>query len=280
MKKVFMVLVCICLLTVTALAVEPSDFEYETEFGTSVINWNRYMYAAAQEKLEESGVVLDLNDYVSGSDDSFTFDNVAFEADYAAALEAMENSVKSGAVDNVVSDSNQSANDSASDDKYPLGSYIDEMGRVYSPTGELLSSGTEAPSYLDAVGPILDDVLDISDEVETSNELSESRVYQVVDMRSGVSALSASDDGVEPSESDSSGVLSGLKDLIISIFGEYTPVMTTSTVTETVDNVTTTTLIDTVASGAAGVDYAWIAGVFLFGILFFCLMKLLGGILK
>ena len=74
--------------------------------------------------------------------------------------------------------------------------------------------------------------------------------------------------------------LADLKSLIISIFGDYSPVMTTSTVTETVDGITTTTLIETVAEGAAGVDYAWIAGVFLFGILLFCLMKLLGGILK
>lgn len=72
----------------------------------------------------------------------------------------------------------------------------------------------------------------------------------------------------------------GLKALVVSIFGKYTPVMTTGTVMETVDNVTTTTLLDTVAPGAAGVDYEWCAGVLLFGILLFCLMKLLGGVLK
>ena len=67
---------------------------------------------------------------------------------------------------------------------------------------------------------------------------------------------------------------------LISIFGEYEPVLTTAAVTETVDNVTTTTLIDVVADGAAGVDFEWLSGVFLFGILLYCLMKLLGGILK
>lgn len=75
-------------------------------------------------------------------------------------------------------------------------------------------------------------------------------------------------------------LLSGLKALIVSIFGEYSPVMTTIAVTETVDNVTSTTLIEAVAAGAAGVDYVWLSGVFLFGILLFCLMKLLGGLLK
>lgn len=71
-----------------------------------------------------------------------------------------------------------------------------------------------------------------------------------------------------------------MKALVVSIFGEYEPVMTTAAVTETVGEETTTTLVDTVASGAAGVDYEWLAGVFLFGILLFCLMRLLGGILK
>ena len=71
-----------------------------------------------------------------------------------------------------------------------------------------------------------------------------------------------------------------LKNLVVSIFGEYTPVNTTALLTETVDNVTTTTLIDVVAAGAAGVDWEWCAGVFLFGIMLFCLFKLLGGILS
>lgn len=80
---------------------------------------------------------------------------------------------------------------------------------------------------------------------------------------------------------DSEGGLTGtLKDLIISIFGEYEPILTPTTFTETIDNVTTTTIIDAVASGSAGVDWEWCAGVFLFGIMLFCLFKLLGGIIS
>lgn len=75
-------------------------------------------------------------------------------------------------------------------------------------------------------------------------------------------------------------VNTGLKALVISIFGEYTPIYTTGSVTETVGDVTTTTLYDVVADGAAGIDFEWCAGVLLFGILLYCLMKLLGGILK
>lgn len=39
-------------------------------------------------------------------------------------------------------------------------------------------------------------------------------------------------------------------------------------------------LIETVPDGAAGVDYEWLAGVFLFGILLCSLMRLLGCVLK
>ena len=72
----------------------------------------------------------------------------------------------------------------------------------------------------------------------------------------------------------------GLKSLVTSIFGEYTPVASTTVITQTVDNDTYQYLIETVPDGAAGVDYEWLAGVFLFGILLYCLMRLLGGVLK
>lgn len=75
-------------------------------------------------------------------------------------------------------------------------------------------------------------------------------------------------------------VLTGLKSLVTSIFGEYTPVTTTSVISETVGNDTYQYLVETVAPGAAGVDYEWVAGVLLFAILLYCFMKLLGGVLK
>ena len=97
-------------------------------------------------------------------------------------------------------------------------------------------------------------------------------MYLVNDLRSG--SVSSSTPDIEV---DLTGTL---KDLIISIFGEYEPILTPTTFTETIDNVTTTTIIDAVASGSAGVDWEWCAGVFLFGIMLFCLFKLLGGIIS
>lgn len=89
-------------------------------------------------------------------------------------------------------------------------------------------------------------------------------VYSVNDLRS---------DGSDGSD------LIGLKAVIRSIFGEYTPNMTTTAVTETVDGEVITSLIDTVADGSAGVDWEYISGVFIFGIMLYCLFKLLGGII-
>lgn len=71
-----------------------------------------------------------------------------------------------------------------------------------------------------------------------------------------------------------------MKDLIISIFGEYQPVTTQVLSPYTVDGVTEYEILDVVASGAAGVDWAWIAGVVLFGIVLYSLFRLLGVFFK
>lgn len=62
-----------------------------------------------------------------------------------------------------------------------------------------------------------------------------------------------------------------------SLFGEYTP--KTQTVTTYFDGqvIDTTTEI---IPGVAGMDFEWLTSVALFGIVLFCLFKLLGGILK
>lgn len=71
-----------------------------------------------------------------------------------------------------------------------------------------------------------------------------------------------------------------MKDLIISIFGEYVPVMTVMPVTEIINGEEFTTIYTVVASGAAGLDWSWIAGVALFGIVLWSLFRLLGVFFK
>lgn len=60
-----------------------------------------------------------------------------------------------------------------------------------------------------------------------------------------------------------------LKELLTTIFGVYEPV--TQELTDgTIE----------VVSGAAGVDWVYLASVFLFSICLYCLFRILGGIMK
>lgn len=62
-----------------------------------------------------------------------------------------------------------------------------------------------------------------------------------------------------------------------SIFGEYQP--QTYTVTTYLPDGSSVTSVE-VVPGLAGLDYAWIAGVGLFALFLFCLLKLIGGVVK
>lgn len=64
-----------------------------------------------------------------------------------------------------------------------------------------------------------------------------------------------------------------MKDLIISLFGEYSPV------TYTVTNSDGTTS-DVIASGLAGVDWQWVLGALVFLIAFYSLFRIIGLIFK
>lgn len=68
----------------------------------------------------------------------------------------------------------------------------------------------------------------------------------------------------------------GLAGVISGIFGDYTPrTYTTSTY---IDGEVVTVI--EIVPGVAGLDWPWLCGAALFGIMLFCLFKLLGGIWK
>ncbi len=85
----------------------------------------------------------------------------------------------------------------------------------------------------------------------------------------------------DPIVPDNPEILTGLKALVVSLFGEYTPVTTKTPITEEIEGIVSITgWVTTVAEGAAGVDYEWIAGVLLFAIMLSSFMKLVGVLLK
>lgn len=63
------------------------------------------------------------------------------------------------------------------------------------------------------------------------------------------------------------------RDLIIAIFGEYTPV------TYSVYNHYTESLETVVANGLAGVDWCYVLGVLGFFLVLFCILRILGGLI-
>ena len=203
----------------------------------------------------------------------------------AARIAAEEEAVRQAAEEQAVSDaaspkpiesvgssdgSSSQALENDSDDKYPLGSYVDPAGNVYSPSGALLSPpaapAAEAPLEAAPSAPAAEEADTLTVIAGLVEDIAQDPpVWYVEDLRPSDTVTAVPD---------------GLKALVASLFGEYTPVTTTAVVTETVGNDTHQYLVETVAPGAAGVDYEWLSGVFLFGILLFCLMKLLGGVLK
>lgn len=168
-------------------------------------------------------------------------------------------------------------------DQFPLGSYVDPDGAVWSPDGTRLSPSS-APGTALAQSAAEDDPLSSEVPVDQDGALAAADPDTLAVIAGLVSDIATDPpvfylDDLRPVDPPAE-VLTGLKALVTSIFGEYTPVTTTSVVTQTVGNDTHQYLLETVAPGAAGVDYEWLAGVFLFGILLFCFMKLLGGVLK
>lgn len=270
MKKSIAVSLCICVfltLSATAFASESApDFlaEYEALYGEAPVATD-FPYDAdyrAAYDLWFSGLVSYIDRRTIEEDQK----KAAVEEAAQTAVEEQApanppNTFESAGSSHVVSSGHvDTPVDTGPADKYPVGSRVDTAGNVYSASGELLSPGTTPVSL-----PLVE-ASPVSQTVEDSDPLAViAPTWYVEDLRSANA----------PAE-----VLTGLKSLVTSIFGEYTPVTTTSVISETVGTETHQYLVETVAPGAAGVDYEWIAGVVLFAILLFCLMKLLGGIVS
>ena len=71
--------------------------------------------------------------------------------------------------------------------------------------------------------------------------------------------------------------VTGLPGVVKSVFGEYHP--RTQTITETRSDGTVLTSVECVP-GLAGLDWYWISGVFMFGLVLWSFFRFLGGVLK
>lgn len=96
-----------------------------------------------------------------------------------------------------------------------------------------------------------------------------------IEKSDSITLYAVSDSGVSSVPSST-----GIKSLIESIFGIYEPVKTTAVYTQVVNGEIVNTVYEAVPPGISGVDFTWCAGVLLFAILLYCMMKLLGGVLS
>lgn len=87
-----------------------------------------------------------------------------------------------------------------------------------------------------------------------------------------ISSSSASVSDLDPEQA----TREGLAGVISDIFGDYTPRTYTTSTYINGEVVTGTEIVP----GLAGLDWPWLCGVAMFGIMLFCFFKLLGGIWK
>lgn len=107
---------------------------------------------------------------------------------------------------------------------------------------------------------------------ESSSEPVPDAIIEVPEPASPAYSVTTLDD-VEPVEEGAET----LTDTVEALFGPYTP--RTQTVTEYLSDGSTVEY-QQVVPGLAGLDWPWIAAVSLFGMVSFCVLKLLGGLLK
>ena len=294
MKKYLSLWLSFCLIASLAVPAFASDSlaHYWEEYRTYIPAPSRDLYSSEEEYYAAYDAWYSgLESYIEAQEEARLAEEARAAAEAEAARKAVEEQAapaetipiepnESAGTKNEISDPSSSVpSDTGTGDKYPVGSRVDSAGNVYSPDGVLLSPGTTPASGPDEDDPLLPDMLVDSDNaaaVPDSDTLA--LIAELVSDIASDPAVSTVED-LRPADSPVE-VLTGLKALVTSIFGEYTPVTTTSVVSQTVGNDTQQYLIETVAPGAAGVDYEWVAGVLLFAIMLFCFMKLLGGVLK
>lgn len=242
------VIVCLCLSLALPFAcfaeVDPDAYWFQNDDGTYGYDTEAYEHDVAVDMVQTSGVDLDPELYWKVDP------NATVEMLYYFDFEAFE--ADYNAIMETLSPPAESPIEKEdTPDPYPVEWPEEDIGNET----DFGMVDIENTPQMDEIDPVL--------------ELGEDTpmVYTLNDMRS-------------TSDTGNTVILDGLKAVIRSVFGAYEPVTTTAVYTETVDGETVTTLVDVVAEGSAGVDYEYIAGVFLFGIMLFCMFKLLGGIVS
>lgn len=297
MKKCIAILLCVCILSAAASASDDApDFlaEFVTLFGEAPVAANfssdeeyqasyevwfsaleNYVFlrseAYEQQKAEEAARLASEQEAAqkaaeaeraAESIESADSNNETAEAEQAAAPpEAIASAGSNHETDSSVSVSPGPVN------QYPDRVRVDLAGNIWSLDGELLSPGTTPASDPDEDAALLvvtdPDTLDVVEMPTGDIIIEEHSCTRTADV-SGFPAFFDLDELT-------------MRSALVAIFGEYRPKM------QTVSTYYDGQLLDTSTEyvpGIAGMDMEWIAGVTVFTVLLYCLMKFLGGVFK
>lgn len=128
--------------------------------------------------------------------------------------------------------------------------------------GNPVADVTPTPDPTSAPVDNADSIMEVLERIDTNTQTD------APGTSSGVASVST----LDPEQADREG----LAGVVSSIFGVYTP-RTYTTSTYIGGEVVTGMEI---VPGLAGLDWPWLCGAVLFGIMLFCLFRLLGGIWK
>lgn len=142
-------------------------------------------------------------------------------------------------------------------------------------------SASEEPSAEDPVveGPAVEDPVSDSPGVESiEEELWEDSWLTEEPAVMSYSVMSVSDLNEAETVSSGSGEEQSMKEVVVQVFGEYSP--RTQTVTQYLSDGTLLGTTTEIVPGVAGMDWQWISGVALFSLVLSSFLKLVGVLLK
>lgn len=154
----------------------------------------------------------------------------------------------------------------------PNFSLLDPEPEVDTTPAEAPSSAEDPSATEDPVSAVEPSVSDLEEEdpLPTWDEY-------MSEQASSYSVLSVADLD-DPVYDSGSGESQTMKDVIVQVFGEYSP--RTQTVTQYLSDGSVLDTATEIVPGVAGMDWQWISGVALFAVVLFSFLKMVGVLLK
>lgn len=150
---------------------------------------------------------------------------------------------------------------------------------ILDPEPEVDTTPAEDPAPAEDPVPVEDPVSAVDPSVTESDEEDPLPTLDeyLSEQASSYSVMSVADLD-DPVYDSGSGESQTMKDVIVQVFGEYSP--RTQTVTQYLSDGSVLDTATEIVPGVAGMDWQWISGVALFAVVLFSFLKMVGVLLK